>query len=68
MKPIPLWQRQATASHWYVRESLSAVPRIRAPARIQIWRAGDGDAALPIAAPKDMPSVVEAELDTVLAA
>jgi hypothetical protein len=68
MKPIPLWQRRATASHWYVRESPSATPRIRAPARIQVWRAGDGDAALPMAAPTDTSFAAACDLDAVLAA
>jgi hypothetical protein len=39
------------AVHQYSRESVTAIPRIRAAGRIQAWRHGDGEAAQPIFAP-----------------
>jgi hypothetical protein len=41
-------ERRAKAAHFYHRESVTALPRIRALGRVQAWRAGDGEQARPI--------------------
>jgi hypothetical protein len=46
-----LWKRRAKAVHHYSRESVTAIPRIRAAVKLQAWRAGDGEAARPIYLP-----------------
>ena len=43
-----LCQRRMKACHRYSRESVTAIPRIRASGRVQAWRAGDGEIARPI--------------------
>jgi hypothetical protein len=48
-----LWQRCAKAIHRYRRESVTAIPRLRAGGRIQAWRVGDGEAAKPVYAPRN---------------
>jgi hypothetical protein len=48
-----LWQRRAKATHRYRRESVTAIPRLRAGGRIQAWRVSDGEAAKPIYAPRN---------------
>ena len=42
------WQRRVKAVHRYSRESLTAIPRIRADGRVQAWRHGDGEVAQPV--------------------
>jgi len=42
------WERRAIAAHFYSRESVTAMPRIRAAGRVQAWRVGDGEHAQPI--------------------
>jgi hypothetical protein len=49
------WQRRVKAVHQYSRESVTAIPRIRAAGRVQAWRHGDGEAARPIFAPLPHP-------------
>jgi hypothetical protein len=43
-----LWKRRARAVRQYCRESVTAIPRIRAAGRIQAWRFGDGEVARPV--------------------
>jgi hypothetical protein len=40
-------QCRATAFHAYSRESITAIPRIRASGRLQAWRAADAQASVP---------------------
>jgi hypothetical protein len=42
------WERRAKAVHFYSRESVSAIPRIRAAGNVQAWRSGDGECANPV--------------------
>jgi hypothetical protein len=45
------WQCRVKAVHQYSRESVTAIPQIRAAGRVQAWRHGDGEAAQPIFVP-----------------